>query len=56
MVEEDKYKTAFVVPFGHIEWNVMPQGLKNAASEFQNIMNDIFYQYMVFLVEYLDDQ
>jgi len=28
--EEDKYKTVFVVPFGHYEWNVMPQGLKNA--------------------------
>ena len=52
MVEGDRYKTAFVVPFGHIEWNVMPQGLKNAASEFQNIMNDIFYQYMEFLVVY----
>nr|KYP56050.1 polyprotein [Cajanus cajan] len=40
--EEDRCKTAFVVPFGHYEWNVMPQGLKNAPSEFQNIMNDIF--------------
>ena len=30
--EKDKYKTAFVVPFGHYEWNVMPQGLKNALS------------------------
>jgi len=53
--EEDKYKTAFVVPFGHYEWNVMPQGLKNALSEFQNIMNDIFYPYMKFSIVYLDD-
>ena len=40
--EKDKYKTAFTVSFGHYEWNVMPFSLKNAPSEFQNIMNDIF--------------
>ncbi|RDX87444.1 hypothetical protein CR513_31081, partial [Mucuna pruriens] len=39
--EQDRYKTTFVVPFSHYEWNVMPQGLKNAPSEFQNIMNNI---------------
>ena len=33
----------------------MPQGLKNAPSEFQNIMNDIFYPYMEFSIVYLDD-
>ena len=26
--ELDKYKTAFNVPFGQCEWNVMPSGLK----------------------------
>ena len=40
--ESDTYKTAFTTPFGHYDWNVMPFGLKNAPSEFQNIMNDIF--------------
>lgn len=55
VVEEDRHKTAFVVPFGHYEWNAMPKGLKNAPSEFQNIMNNIFYQYMKFLIVYLDD-
>ena len=53
--EKDKYKTALVVPFGHCELNVMSQGLKNAPSEFQNIMNGIFYPYMRFSVVYLDD-
>ncbi|RDY08892.1 hypothetical protein CR513_06827, partial [Mucuna pruriens] len=53
--EENRYKMTFVVPFGHYEWNVMPQGLKNAPSKFQNIMNNIFNQYMDFSLVYLDD-
>ena len=53
--ENDKYKTAFVTPFGHYEWNVMPFGLKNAPSEFQNIMNEIFNQYSHFSIVYIDD-
>ena len=32
--ETDRYKTAFTVPFGHCEWNVMPFDLKNAPSDF----------------------
>ena len=53
--EEDRYKTAFTVPFGHYEWNVMPFGLKNAPSEFQKIMNDIFNPYSSFTIVYIDD-
>ncbi|KAA0068171.1 Enzymatic polyprotein [Cucumis melo var. makuwa] len=51
----DRYKTAFKVPFGQFQWNVMPFGLKNAPSEFQKIMNDIFNQYQEFTIVYIDD-
>ena len=47
---EDRYKTTFTVPFAHYEWNVMPFGLKNAHSEFQNMMND----YTKFSIVYID--
>jgi hypothetical protein len=52
---EDRYKTAFTTPFGHYEWNVMPFGLKNAPSEFQNIMNNIFNPFSHFTIVYIDD-
>ena len=52
---EDRYKTAFTTPFGHYEWNVMPFGLKNAPSEFQNVMNDIMNPYTHFSIVYIDD-
>ena len=55
VAEKDRYKTAFVVPFGHYEWNVMPFGLKNAPSEFQNMMNEIFNQFSDFIIVYIDD-
>ncbi|PKI36972.1 hypothetical protein CRG98_042673 [Punica granatum] len=55
ITEKDKYKNAFTVPFGQFEWNVMPFGLKNAPSEFQKIMNDIFGAYSNFIILYIDD-
>lgn len=36
--EADKLKTAFVCPFGFYEFNRMPQGVTNAPSTFQRIM------------------
>jgi len=53
--ESDRYKTTFIVPLGQYEWNVMPFGLKNAPSEFQKIMNDIFNPYSKFVIVYIDD-
>ena len=47
---KDRYKTAFTVPFGQYEWTVMPFGLKNAPSEFQRIMNDIYNPYSDFCI------
>ena len=55
IAHQDRYKTAFTVPFGHYEWKVMPFGLKNAPSEFQRIMNDIFNPYTTFSIVYIDD-
>ena len=52
---EDRYKTTFTAPFGHYEWNVMPFSLKNAPSEFQNMMNEIFNEYTRFSIVYIDD-
>ena len=55
IIPEDRYKTAFTVTFGNYEWNVMPFGLRNAPSQFQNIMNDIFNDYTRFSIVYIDD-
>ncbi|XP_062171082.1 uncharacterized protein LOC133876857 [Alnus glutinosa] len=52
--EKDKYKTSFVTSFGQYEWNVMPFGLKNALSEFQNIMNDILSPFSKYSIVYID--
>lgn len=38
MEEEDKAKTAFVTPLGFWEFNQMPQGVTNAPSTFQRLM------------------
>ena len=33
----------------------MPFGLKNTPSEFQNMMNEIFNEYIRFSIVYIDD-
>lgn len=53
--EANKFKTAFSIPAGHYEWNVMPFGLKSAPSKFQKAMDDIFKPYFDWLIVYIDD-
>ncbi|KAI2645678.1 Transposon Tf2-6 polyprotein [Labeo rohita] len=52
----DEWKTAFITPTGHYEYRVMPYGLVNAPSVFQNFMHEIFRDYLhQFMIIYIDD-
>uniref|UniRef100_A0A8C1X240 Gypsy retrotransposon integrase-like protein 1 n=1 Tax=Cyprinus carpio TaxID=7962 RepID=A0A8C1X240_CYPCA len=52
----DEWKTAFITPSGHYEYRVMPYGLSNSPSVFQNYMNEIFREYLnQFVIVYIDD-
>ena len=54
--EGDEWKTAFNTQFGLFEYLVMPFGLANAPSIFQEMMNTIFHDVLnKFVVIYLDD-
>lgn len=54
--EGDEWKTAFITPTGHYEYQVMPYGLANSPSIFQNFMNEIFRDYLHrFTIIYIDD-
>jgi hypothetical protein len=52
--KRDIPKTAFVTPFGHYEYLVVPFGLTNAPSTFQTLMNNLF-GHLPFVSVYLDD-
>ncbi|GLJ28352.1 hypothetical protein SUGI_0557610 [Cryptomeria japonica] len=51
----DRDKTAFFVPQGLYEWNVLPFGIKTAPSIFQQHMDIIFHKYSKFILPYIDD-
>ncbi|MBW0559857.1 hypothetical protein O181_099572, partial [Austropuccinia psidii MF-1] len=54
--EGDEHLTAFRTKYGSYEYLVMPFGLTNAPSSFQNLVNDIFADFLdIFVVVYLDD-
>ena len=42
MAKEDQERTAFVTPWGHYEYEVMPFGLCNATATFQRLIALIF--------------
>ncbi|KAK3544517.1 hypothetical protein QTP86_014096 [Hemibagrus guttatus] len=54
--ERDKWKTAFVTPTGHYEYLVMPYGLVNAPSVFQDFMHEVLQDFLhKTVLVYIDD-
>ncbi|MBW0477631.1 hypothetical protein O181_017346 [Austropuccinia psidii MF-1] len=54
--EGDDNLTFFRPNYGSYEYLLMPFGLTNAPASFQNILNDIFADFLdIFVVFYLDD-
>ncbi|MGL5597603.1 MAG: reverse transcriptase family protein, partial [Aeromonas sp.] len=46
----------FITPSGHYEYLLMPFGLSNAPSVFQNFMNELFQDFLhKFVIIYIDD-
>ncbi|KAK3537154.1 hypothetical protein QTP70_002657 [Hemibagrus guttatus] len=54
--EGDEWKTAFVTPTGHYEYLVMPYGLVNAPSVFQDFMHEVLREFLhKSVLVYIDD-
>ncbi len=54
--EEMSERWPFITPSGHYKYRVMPYGLSNSPSVFQNFMNEIFRDMLNrFVIIYIDD-
>ncbi|KAK3552410.1 hypothetical protein QTP86_011646 [Hemibagrus guttatus] len=54
--EGDEWKTAFVTPTGHYEYLVMPYGLTNARSVFQDFIHEVLREFLHrFVLVYIND-
>ncbi|KAK3525664.1 hypothetical protein QTP70_003229, partial [Hemibagrus guttatus] len=54
--EGDEWKTAFVTPTGHYKYLVMPYGLANAPSMFQDFIHEVLREFLHrFVLVYIDD-
>ncbi|XP_048039405.1 uncharacterized protein LOC125264212 [Megalobrama amblycephala] len=54
--EGDEWKTAFITPTGHYEYLVMPYGLVNAPSVFQDFIHEVLREFLHrFVLVYIDD-
>ncbi|KAK3570720.1 hypothetical protein QTP86_025263 [Hemibagrus guttatus] len=54
--EWDEWKTAFITPTGHYEYLVMPYGLTNAPSVFQDFIHEVLREFLHrFVLVYIDD-
>ncbi|KAL0194856.1 hypothetical protein M9458_008428, partial [Cirrhinus mrigala] len=51
--EGDEWKTAFVTPTGHYEYQVMPYGLVNAPSVFQNfeVLREFLHHFVIVYID-----
>ncbi|KAK3546756.1 hypothetical protein QTP70_034178 [Hemibagrus guttatus] len=54
--EGDERKTTFITPTGHYEYLVMPYGLVNAPSIFQDFIHEVLREFLhQFVLVYIDD-
>ena len=54
LTDEVKLKTAFITPHGKWHFNMVPFGLAQAPSYFQQLMNQVLHS-LDFAIAYLDD-
>lgn len=51
----DEWKTAFITPSWHYEYRVMLYRLANSPSIFQGFMNEVFWEYLHFIIIHIDN-